>query len=140
MTKAKTPTYKSWSGMHYRCSRTSGRFFTYYGSRGITVCDRWKIFENFVEDMGIRPPGTSLDRYPNNDGNYEPGNCRWATKQEQADNRSSNRLLTRNGVTMTAKQWAAEAGIDYHALIYRLDHGYGVEQAFEPPHPGRRTV
>lgn len=81
-----TPTYRSWRAMRSRCEDPSRVNYPKYGGRGVRVCDRWKIFANFFEDMGVRPVGTTLDRYPNNDGNYEPGNCRWATPHEQRIN------------------------------------------------------
>lgn len=80
-----TPTYRSWKSMHMRCE---GK----YAVLGITVCERWSQFEQFLADMGERPPGTTLDRWPNNQGDYEPGNCRWATPIEQSRNRKSSRL------------------------------------------------
>ena len=82
-----TPTYHSWANMLQRCRNPNTPTWKYYGGRGITVCERWLVFEHFLADMGERPAGTSIDRWPNNDGNYEPGNCRWATKQEQTNNR-----------------------------------------------------
>jgi hypothetical protein len=82
-----TPTHISWSCMITRCTNPNTRHYPRYGGRGIAVCDRWRnSFENFLADMGERPDGTTLDRYPNRDGNYEPGNCRWATAKEQATN------------------------------------------------------
>lgn len=83
----KTPTYASWQAMTERCANPKGTNWKDYGGRGITVCERWKKFENFLADMGERPEGKSIDRYPNNDGNYEIGNCRWATRSEQQRNR-----------------------------------------------------
>jgi hypothetical protein len=87
-TGARTPEYASWSEMRNRCYNPKATGYKHWGGRGITVCDRWRYsFENFLADMGPRPQGTTLDRYPNNDGNYEPGNCRWATWLEQAATR-----------------------------------------------------
>lgn len=82
-----TPTYWSWSGMLSRCRDPRNASYRRYGARGITVCERWHDFLNFLADMGPRPEGKTLDRI-NGDGNYEPGNCRWATKAEQSANRS----------------------------------------------------
>lgn len=82
-----TPTHASWKAMISRCTRETVAQFHRYGGRGIKVCDRWFTFGNFIADMGIRPAGTSIDRFPDADGNYEPGNCRWATRQEQNHDR-----------------------------------------------------
>jgi hypothetical protein len=73
--------------MIQRCTNDKNPDWKYYGGRGITVCERWRNFANFISDMGERPPGTSIDRFPDKNGNYEPGNCRWATSSEQNSNR-----------------------------------------------------
>jgi hypothetical protein len=83
---ARSPEYLTWASMVQRCTNRKYPYWKYYGERGITVCERWLIFANFFKDMGARPPGLTLDRI-NNDGNYEPGNCRWATIFEQRKNR-----------------------------------------------------
>ena len=81
-----TKVYWVWSQMRDRCSNSNSQDYRYYGGRGISVCPRWSKFENFIADMGVPPPGLTLDRI-NNDGNYEPDNCRWATRTVQTANR-----------------------------------------------------
>ncbi len=89
-----TPEYSAWGNMRNRCFNPKNQAYADYGGRGITVCERWNKFENFLADMGPRPhPKYSLDRYPNNNGNYEPGNCRWTTKSEQNKNTRKHRAI-----------------------------------------------
>lgn len=106
-----TPEYRAWANMHTRCSNPKSSYFPRYGGRGISVCSRWDSFEFFLSDMGNRPSrGHSLDRFPNRDGNYEPGNCRWATSQEQNRNRSTTRAVVRDdGLRFNSMIEAAEA-------------------------------
>lgn len=115
-----SPTYRSWSNMIARCTQPSNPAFAYYKKRGITVCKRWRKFENFLADMGERPsPKHTLDRKENN-GNYEPGNVRWATKQEQANNRITNVRLMYKGNAYTLAELARATGVSKELLRSRL--------------------
>ena len=88
--KSKTPEYIAWGSMRQRCGNPKSQSFHHYGGRGISVCEQWQSFEQFLADMGPRPDGMSLDRYPDVNGNYEPKNCRWATNADQARNKRSH--------------------------------------------------
>lgn len=93
----RSPTYRSWAMMVARCTNPRVDNYAFYGGRGIKVCDRWRDFASFLADMGERPSlAHSLDRWPNRDGDYEPGNARWATSKEQARNTKSNRPVVRS--------------------------------------------
>jgi hypothetical protein len=115
--------------MFTRCRNPNDKGSAYYGARGIDVCKRWESFENFLADMGPRPPGTTLDRYPNVDGNYEPGNCRWATVAEQNRNKRDTVLVTHNGKTHCIAEWARIVGISAPALYKRFRKGWSAERA-----------
>lgn len=127
---AKTPEHRAWMSMRKRCLLQTGHNYHLYGGRGITVCDRWlESFENFYADMGPRPSAQhSLDRIDNN-GNYEPGNCRWATPKEQARNRRSNVYLTYNGKTQSPAEWSQELGLSLVVLSKRISYGWSAERA-----------
>lgn len=126
-----TPEYTVWRAMIQRCEDQNQAHYHRYGGRGIKICERWRnSFETFLEDMGPRPSKKhSLDRFPDNDGDYEPGNVRWATDKQQARNRRSNRLLTLNGKTQCIAAWAEERGIKQHTIIQRLRRGCNDETA-----------
>jgi len=107
--------------MRKRCENPKSSHYAYYGGRGIKVCERWQKFENFLADMGEPPLGCSIDRV-DNDGNYEPGNCRWATPQEQRINRRNTLYLTINGVRKPAMVWSRELGIPYKRIKSRKEY------------------
>ena len=128
--------YSVWISMKGRCTNPRSDCYDRYGGRGIKVCDRWlNSFENFLADMGPRPSlAYSIDRIDNN-GNYEPGNCRWATMKAQGSNKRSNRLLEHNGLAMTISQWTAHLGFGRGLIPNRLKSGWSVERTLtEPAH------
>jgi len=127
-----TRVFKTWLRMIDRCK--NDRQGT-YGKRGITVCQRWlDSFEAFYQDMGDPPsPGHSIDRYPDNDGNYEPSNCRWATKIQQARNTSRNTILTMGGKSKTLAEWSEITGIKEPTICVRLASGWSHERALSEP-------
>jgi len=115
-----TPTYKSWMGAKSRCCNPDDCHYKDYGGRGIMICGRWiNSFENFLEDMGKRPQGKTIDRV-NNDGNYSPENCRWSTPKEQSRNQRTNRLITYQKRTECLSVWAEILNINYETLRSRL--------------------
>lgn len=121
-----TPEYRIWAGMLRRCRLGSKTQYHRYGGRGITVCERWEEFENFYADMGMRPsPNHSIDRI-NNDGNYEPGNCRWATTKEQGENKCSVRPI--GGFPSMAAASRA-LGVSYNIVCLRISYGWSEERA-----------
>lgn len=124
--------YWIWSSMHNRCNNPSEPNYPRYGGRGIKVCERWQVFENFLADMGERPPSTSIERADNN-GDYEPANCRWATHREQNRNTSGNHRVTFNGRTMCITEWADETGIRAKVIGARINGGWSVGRALTTP-------
>lgn len=129
--RARSRIYATWSRMKERCSRPGARDWDRYGGRGIAVCERWLSFENFFADMGHHPGrGMSLDRIDNNRG-YEPGNVRWATAAEQANNRSSNVRIVVDGIEDTATNHARRVGINPDVVIARLWNGWDPGRAIK---------
>lgn len=125
--------YYAWGSMRKRCESPGAKFYEKYGGRGIKVCNRWQSYENFLGDMGRKPTKNhSLDRI-DNDGDYTPENCRWATKSQQTRNRSASVWIEFNGKTQLMGDWAAELGINYHALYQRVRKGWTIERAFTTP-------
>lgn len=122
--KRNSPEYRVWSQMLMRCTNPRAPNFIAYGGAGVSVCERWaRSFVAFLADMGERPAGTTLDRI-NNDGNYEPGNCRWATPREQAINRRTTRMVEIDGLRLSLTDHARRIGISDTALHYRLRMGF----------------
>lgn len=132
-----TPTYSTWESMKSRCDNKRNHAYRYYGGRGITYDKRWISFVNFYADMGLRPAGLSLDRI-DNDGNYTPENCRWATSSEQARNTRRNHLVTFMSKTMCLTEWGEVVGIKASVLHKRLKRNWSIEKAFTKPVQIRR--
>ena len=121
--------WRAWFDMRRRCSDPTRKSYSRYGGRGIVVCKRWESFEMFLEDMGFPPSqGHSLDRIDTN-GNYDPGNCRWATRKEQANNKSDSRLISIDGITKTVSQWSELSLVKRNTISARLDRGWEPRQA-----------
>lgn len=115
-----TPIYKAWSNMHSRCGNEKVKHYNSYGGRGIKVCSQWDTFEGFLKDMqSTYVPGHQLDRI-DNDGNYEPLNCRWSNRKTQCRNRRSSRFITHNGLTKTVAEWAELSGVKPSLFRQRL--------------------
>lgn len=135
-----SPVYRVWLQMLQRCENSKDAAFIHYGARGISVCPAWHDFVSFMTDMGTRPKGYTIDRI-DNDGNYEPGNCRWATTKQQLNNTRRNRMIELHGKRQTLSQWCDELGIRFQTLKSRIDnYGWTIERALsEPVHPRKRN-
>ena len=128
---SQSKTFKSWDMMIQRCTNPNAPDYPRYGGAGITICNRWRnSFEVFLANMGERPEGTSLDRYPNKNGNYEPDNCRWATATQQQRNINRNVWVTHGGKTQLAVDWSRETGIPEGILRRRVKQGITGDQLF----------
>jgi hypothetical protein len=130
-----TSEYNTWNTMYQRCHNPNCASYKNYGGRGVKVCKRWqKSFDNFFSDMGRKPsPSHCLERI-NNDGDYEPGNCCWATRAEQSCNKRNNRILIHNGEALIAAEWSRRTGISDRQILRRIDiYGWSVADALTTP-------
>lgn len=131
--KGNSRTYRTWKNMKQRCTNPNIPGYKNYGGRGIVICDRWsKSFSAFLEDMGVSPAGAFIDRI-NNDGNYEPGNCRWANRAMQNRNRRSVILVEYQGQTKTLVEWSRAVGMRYGLIKYRYHAGWPTDLLLTTP-------
>ncbi|MFA6125444.1 hypothetical protein [Sphingomonas sp.] len=127
---ARIPEYRAWHAMKERCLNPNDARYKNYGARGITVCERWMNYTNFIADMKFKPSTKhSIERMDNTLG-YSPENCKWATRKEQANNRRGNVFIFHDGRTQTAQQWADETGILAGTIVDRIKEGFPIEQVF----------
>lgn len=139
--------FQAWRGMIHRCMMEKPKLWNYewicYAGRGIKVCDRWlRSYDSFLEDMGRKPhPSLSIDRI-NNDGNYEPSNCRWATREQQLNNKRNNVFIEFQGNRLTLAQWGRKTGISASIIGQRRRLGWTPEAILTTPHVSqtRRTA
>ena len=124
--------YTSWRDMRTRCLNKNNKDYHIYGGRGIKVCENWSKFENFYSDMGERPKGLTLDRIDNN-RDYSPDNCRWATQKEQNRNKRTNHIIHFQGMKTTITDLAEKSGIKLATLQSRLKSGWSLERAINAP-------
>ena len=128
-----TKAYRSWKHLLERCCNPNNKRWKDYGGRGINVCDRWREFKHFLVDMGEPPTKEhSIDRI-NNDGNYEPSNCRWATTEEQSRNTRRNRIVKYDGIARCVAEWAKLVGLPANALNSRIARGWDIHSAMTKP-------
>lgn len=138
----KCPEYIAWIDMKARCLNPKSPAYGYYGRRGVNICPQWiNDFKAFFGNVGLRPNQKySLDRI-NNNGNYEPGNVRWATRLDQANNTRYNRILIFNGKTQSMAQWSRELALSSNTILWRLNHGWSIEKTLSmPPLPRKRFI
>ena len=128
----KSPTYLTWRGMKTRCTNPQNASYKNYGAKGISYCERWETFELFLDDMGERPEGMTLDR-KDRSKDYSPENCRWATRKQQSQDRSITVWIEHDGRRMCLSDWATETGLKLTTIKYRLDAGWAIERALTTP-------
>lgn len=135
-----TKVYWVWGDMVGRCQNINHAAYKNYGGRGIKVCERWRVFRNFSADMGDRPEGGMLDR-KNNDGNYEPGNCKWSTRKEQNSNRRNCIYVDCDGERVTLREYCRRKDIKYRPIVKRIqDRGWSMQDALSIPVGERRAT
>lgn len=120
-----------WKEMKSRCNKPSNKSYSRYGGRGISVCDRWQVFANFLEDMAPRPAGHFLDRI-DNDGDYEPRNCRWATPQISTENRRCSILVPDGEQKTVLSVYCRKKNLNFRTVVSRLRTGIPIERAIDP--------
>lgn len=127
--------YNAWGNIKSRCSNPNRADYKNYGGRGIKICDRWmNSFENFLADIGRAPSQKHSIERKDNDGNYEPNNAFWATKDQQSNNKRTNVVISYNGKTQTLTQWCRELNVDYDSMQARIKtYGWSIEEAFTIP-------
>lgn len=124
------PAYRTWVMMRQRCNNQNAVGYKNYGGRGVKICKKWSDFKRFALDVGAPPSDAhTLDRYPNQNGDYEPSNVRGATYKEQQRNRTNNRRLELDGVKMTISEWSEETGLRHDTICRRLERGWSVKAA-----------
>lgn len=135
---SRSRTFSTWRDMFQRCENPESPRYKHYGGRGIKVCPQWRQFEQFFQDMGERPDGLTIDRKDNN-GDYTPANCRWATRKTQTENRRCTIWIEFNGVRKTRTQWARHIGMYPSVLAKRLKNNWPFEMAITlPPDPSKQ--
>lgn len=132
--KSRSPEYMVWGTMIQRCGNPKNKKYPEYGGRGIAVCERWrKSFADFLADMGNRPSNEhQIDRI-DNDGNYEPSNCRWVTRRQNTQNTRHNRLVEFNGETLSLAEWSRRTGFSYDCLRERFHAGWSAADMLTVP-------
>jgi len=136
--KTKHPLYFIWAGMLKRCESKTDISYPNYGGRGIKVCKRWHDINNFIDDMyPTYRKNLQIDRIDNN-GNYEPSNCRWVTRKQNSNNRRDNRVVEYKGMRKNVSEWAEYSGIGITSLLYRLNN-WKLEDVFTAPYPAQGT-
>jgi len=137
------PEYYIWASMVQRCSNPKAKQYEDYGGRGIKVCKRWLVFDNFIADMGPRPEGKhpsgramyTIER-KNGNGGYSPDNCVWATYKDQSTNRRGGRIVTYLGETLPLAVFVDRAGLDYKIVHQRIARGWSIDRALKEAHKG----